>query len=795
MKNKIYMIGNAHLDPVWLWQWYDGYAEVKATFRSALDRMKEFEDYKFTSAAAQYYAWIKESDPDMFEEIRRRVSEGRWCIVGGWWIQPDCNIPCDESFARQSLISQRFFKKEFGKIAKTGYNVDSFGHNAAIPKILRNSGMDSYVFMRPGPHENARLDDLFKWESDDGSSVTTYRIHDYYNIVDRTFSQFFDRAKDAERHSQMAFFGVGNHGGGPTVTLMKRMQKELDARFVYSTPDEYFKAMCNAEMPVWKEDLQFHAKGCYSANSAIKRGNRRCESMLLDCEAYGILSGKLTGSGYPAEELNRAWKNVLFNQFHDIMGGCCIKEAYDNAEMLYGESMAIADRNTNRLLQKISWNIDTLQGCETPAERPEWGPAWLNDAVGTPIVLFNPHPWSYKAFVRLCADPIRVTDASGRELPIQVVRASRTNGPIDKWGVGVNVDLPAYGYTVLRTFYSGERKEYAARVSATDTALENEYLRLEFDPQSGELVRILDKENGREMLSGKTRTVLVDETSSDTWAHGITEFKDEVETLDKGECHLLETGPLRAVMRTCQHGAHSTVRRDYALVAGNREVTVKVQVDFAEKHRMLKFRVPVNATAPRALCQIQYGTIERPTDGTEQVCQKWTAVLDGNTGLAMLNDGQYSFDCNGNVLSMTVLRGAIFADHFGARDEFCEYMEQGRHEFEYALMPFRSIADTDRKAEELNRRPFMVLETFHKGTLPLSFEGSKVSVDNVLITAIKKHEDSDAVVLRAFECEGRETDAQIEILGKPVKVSFRPHEVKTLILTEKGAKETDFLEF
>jgi len=174
---KIHLIGNAHLDPVWLWQWYDGYMEVKATFRSALDRMKEFPEFKFTSACAAYYEWIKEADPNMFQEIQERVREGRWTIAGGWYIQPDCNIPCGESFARHALFSQRFFQKEFGKKATVGYNVDSFGHNGSIPKLLKNSGMSGYIFMRPGPQEKPTIPDhLFEWESADGSAVPVFRI-------------------------------------------------------------------------------------------------------------------------------------------------------------------------------------------------------------------------------------------------------------------------------------------------------------------------------------------------------------------------------------------------------------------------------------------------------------------------------------------------------------------------------------------------------------------------------------------------------------------------------------------
>ena len=181
MKKTLYMVGNAHIDPVWLWRWQDGFSEIRATFRSALDRMNEYPGFIFTSAAAAYYAWIEQNDPGMFEEIRTRVREGRWAIAGGWWVQPDCNIPSGESFARHNLNGQRFFKEKFGITARTGYNVDSFGHSGSLPKILRMGGMERYVFMRPDSNEMAAIPaPLFMWESPDGERVTAFRLPYHY---------------------------------------------------------------------------------------------------------------------------------------------------------------------------------------------------------------------------------------------------------------------------------------------------------------------------------------------------------------------------------------------------------------------------------------------------------------------------------------------------------------------------------------------------------------------------------------------------------------------------------------
>ena len=190
MKKKYHLIANAHLDPVWQWRVPEGLSLVKSTFRSALDRMKEYPDYTFTSACAAYYKWIKLSEPEMFEEIQERVKEGRWAVVGGMWVQPDCNLPCGESYARHALITQRYFLEKFGKMAITGYNVDSFGHNGSLPMILKNSRMENYVFMRPMPEEKKLPQSLFVWESADGSRVTTYRVPFRYCITPWRYELF-----------------------------------------------------------------------------------------------------------------------------------------------------------------------------------------------------------------------------------------------------------------------------------------------------------------------------------------------------------------------------------------------------------------------------------------------------------------------------------------------------------------------------------------------------------------------------------------------------------------------------
>lgn len=792
MKKQVYLIGNAHLDPVWLWQWQEGFAEVKATFRSALDRIRQFDDFIFTSACGAYYMWIEKSDPAMFAEIQQRVKEGRWVITGGWFIQPDCNLPTGESFARHALITQRYFEEKFGKMAVTGYNVDSFGHNGNIPMILRNSRMSQYVFMRPGPSEKKLPQSLFVWESRDGSRVTTYRIPLHYNLREGREEMFEEIASMPENTDQMAFYGVGNHGGGPTVEFLRWMHENLDDRFIYSDPDSFFAAQNPEALPVVRDDLQFHAKGCYSAVSDVKSGNRHAEYALLRAERFSVLSENLAQTAYRAAELERAWKAVLFNQFHDILGGCTIREAVDDAKNLWGEAMTIAADVENFAVQQISWKIDTVGdheiGDEIPSEQAE--------EIGTPVVVFNPLDHEINAAVHLRFVYDRVTDGSGRDLPIQCVRDSKTNR-FKKYGRLFQASVPAFGYAVFRLRTDPPAKEPVNPFTVSDHSISNGRIRATFDPNTGELSGLFDEKRNKELLSAPTAIRLFNDESFDTWAHGVETLREEpVSVPVRGEVHLVESGPVRATIRAVHRFANSTVTRDYSITAGSDRVEVSAKVDFHETFRILKFEVPVNCEGGKAICKIPFGSIERPTDGTEQVCGDWFALTDGQRGLGIATDSKYSFDANGETLSLTVLRSPIYADHFGQdyRDEFCEFTEQGIQRFRYCLFPFDTCANAERCAAELQNPPAVIRETFHRGPLPETYGGISVSAGNVCVTAIKQHRSGDGLILRCYETDDLDTDVTVRLFE--TEFSFHiPHSgVKTFLLRNGKITETDFLE-
>lgn len=799
MDKKVYLIGNAHLDPVWLWRWQEGFAEIKATFRSALDRMKEFDDFKFTSACSSYYMWIEKSDKRMFEEIQNRVKEGRWELAGGWFIQPDCNLPSGESFARHGLISQRYFKEKFGKIAKTGYNVDSFGHNGNIPKILKNSCMDNYVFMRPMPDEKELPSSLFKWESMDGSSVTVFRIPEFYCVTSERFQTFENIVNMEGDTPMMAFYGVGNHGGGPTIQLLEKMHRELDKRYVYSTTDEYFKEVENLNMPVVTDDLQYHAKGCYSAFSQIKTNNRKAENMLTEAEKYSALSKELMDTEYPKGEIDRAWKNILFNQFHDILGGCSIKEAYKDAEWSHGESMNIASQVSNFALQQISWNIDTNKGIDISAEKR--GFMWVNkcvDGLGLPVVIFNSLPFAVERVVQIHQLAHEVKTDDGEIVPVQKVRAPKTCNE-DKWESAFVAKVPALGYSVYRLHIGEEEKEYESPFVCTNFSIENDKIKITVNERTGEIASILLKESGKELLSGETRTVFVDETDSDTWAHGITEFKNVVGICNEGEVRLIESGPVRATLRSIMKMYDTEIIRDYTLEAGSDIIYVRAKVDFHEKHRLLKFSIPAAVENPNVYAKIPFGYIERANDGAEQVCGEWAAICDENGGIVISNEDKYSFDADDNVISMTVLRGAVYADHcFGNtewHDEFGEFIDQGVHEFSYSISPYESISRAEKDSEVLNAPLTTIVETFHKGKLGSTYSGIEISKDNIVVTALKKYEDGEGWILRCYETENRDTDVEIMLFGVKWTASFAHNGVKTFIINGTDVSECNFIEW
>jgi len=814
---KVHLIGNAHLDPAWLWRWQEGFAEIKATFRSALDRMKEFPDFTFTCAGASYYQWVEENDPAMFEEVRRRVAEGRWIIAGGWWLQPDCNIPSGESFARHALYSQLYFKEKFGKTASFGYNVDSFGHNAMLPQLLSKSGMDSYVFMRPEDHEK-ELPSVFWWESPDGSRVLTNKIRFHYGTgwnADQLSEKFYECAELSEELGLpvMCFYGVGNHGGGPTIPSLRRLE-ELVAKHgsdyaAYSSPETYFTEIRNSgkELPVVNDDLQHHASGCYSTVSEIKANNRKAECRLTAAEKMMTAAHTALSLEYRGDLMEQAWKDVLFNQFHDIMGGCSIREVYEDAREFHGEALKIGGDLLNAAVQKLSWNIDTMGSPGFYISKDNDWTLWEQINGGAPIIVFNTLSWDVTAAVQVSTLLSGATDEQGNPIPLQRVRASKTDFD-NRWDSLFIAAIPALGYRMFRGY---TEKQFEEKISphtleAGPCSLENDWFKLEIDQNTGYISNLFDKQKKISVFKGCGALPLVmDDYDNDTWAHGETSFRDETGKFAGASVKTIETGPLRATLRVTSFYERSTLQQDFTLYRDRSGVDVSLKLNWQEQHKILKLAFPVNISDSRPVYEIPYGAFARPANGEEEPGQAWVDVSgrldDGSEyGLALANTTKYSYDCLDNELRLTVVRSAIYSDHFGERDELVEYMDQGVQYMRYLLLPHtgtRQNSGIVRRSRELLNQPITVLETYHKGSLPRENSFLSISGENITGEALKMAEDGDGMILRCVETlgENAEADISLNLLGVKWKAAFGPFEIKTFrIDTGRNIAEVNLLE-
>lgn len=794
MIRKIYFVGNAHLDPVWMWRWQEGSAEAKATIRSALDRMKEYPEFRFVCSASAVFRWIETFDPEMFAEIAARVREGRFVPVGGWIVQPDCNLPGGEGFARQTLYGQRYFHDHFGVCAKVGYNVDSFGHHGMLPQILQKSGMRYYTFMRPEPHEKALPGNLFRWRAPDGSEVIACRLLDKYcHNIGSLEELEADIASLSERNPQATafpyFYGVGNHGGGPTKRnielILAYREKHPEVSCIFSDLSDFFAEAEKEKdlLPLVTEDLQHHASGCYSAVSAIKTAIRRAENRLLSAEVSQMLSATLLGRAPETGTLAKAWEPTLFCQFHDIFGGCAIEDAYRDAAEMTGESLSVAARLQNNALQSISWAIGTMN----------------ISGDGVPTVLFNCLPFPVSAVVQVNRQAEGVIDGNGKTIPMQHVH-SQSRSCRARYDTIFRAEIPAFGYSVY-TLLSPKEAEAdltlragtppTRPVSAIPT-LESRNMKLTFDPETGVLTSAYDKQTKRELLNGRGAIpVVIDETEHDTWSHGMNYFDREIGAFGDAEFTLTEEGAVRSTMKVSQRCGNSTLTQYFHLEEDSRGFWTEAYIDWHEAHKLLKLRFETAVTDPHAFYEIPFGVIERPTDGEEEPGYRWIAVRNREFGCALLNDNKYSFSIRNSDMELTVVRSPIYGDHGNGRDAESRFTDQGEHSFSYRFLPIDETAGWEAvvaAARLFNTPPISVIENRHAGTLPTRFCGMTCDAKNVQISAWKRAEDQTGTVLRLYETDGKQTAFCIfgDALRIPLKGTAAPYSVDTYYLPDAG---------
>ena len=810
---KLYMIGNSHIDPVWFWDWEEGLQEVKSTFKSALDRMKEYPDMTFTATSSAFFEWIEQILPEMFEEIRQRVAEGRFQLTGGWFIEPDCILPCGEAFVRQGLYGQRYFREKFGKTCRTGSNVDSFGHTFTLPQILKKAGMEEYVFMRP------RLDTpVFCWESPDGSRVNAVSLPSeyttwFYESTREAVEMAADAAQKANLHGMPCCFGVGNHGGGPTkknIESIHQLQKELpELELEFSGYRDFFDSLTEEEkaaLPVRRDFFNKVNTGCYSMDGRFKRKNRQTEIWLLSAEAMLVMKKALTGKAHAGSgEMRELWKLLLFNQFHDTLGGTATKKARDEAMHQLDEVLSRCKKLTARSVQHIANHVDT-------------------HGEGFPLFLFNPSGEAFSGYVEteinwFCKDGLILLDEQGKEIPYQ---RTYTDAKVRNYNLGgrrkiiFHAEIPACGFAVYRTVI-GEpslacdirrEPEFPLAVNPgyrpddTPYILENDHIRVQFN-EEGELCSLFDKTIGYEALSAPVQyPVWLDER--DTWG-GMQErrYEDSGLWLKPEKLETVESGSLRKVVRAVYRLGGSRLEQRFVLYAGADHVEVQNRLLWDGEWKMLRMSLPL-CSPENAAAECAYGTyFHQPEPGVEYSMHRFVDMTDNEgRGLCAVNDGKYTYVLEKGCLELPLARSAIFAQGSGKNwynpIEGYEYADQGVQEFTFLLCPHgKSLSQTKRHqlAQQAEKRCLILSDCIHEGTGGTINHYSAVSADcgHVCLSAVKPGEEG-GTVYRLVEIAGQSGTGLLRAQGEEFAFSIGPWEILSVLRDEKGWHIVNLLE-
>jgi alpha-mannosidase len=789
----LHLTGNSHIDAAWLWPRTETVDVVKRTFGTALQLMDEYPGYTYTQSAAAYNDWMADKYPPMNDEIKKRIQEGRWEVVGGMWVEPDLNLPDGESTARSILIGKRWFQEHYGVDVHIGWNPDSFGYNWQLPQIYKKSGIDYFVTQKMSWNDTNPLPlKLFWWESPDGSKVLTYFPHGY---GDRNLNPVHLSAELAQARTMapgmtemMDLYGVGDHGGGPTrdmlddadhwmqpgkiapkmeygtaLPYLSEMKKEVapDSKvWNYRTIAEGYQyppqpPAGEISIPTWDDELylEFH-RGVYTTQANMKRNLRQAPEWTLNAEKYASLAW-LDGDSYPGAELTDAWRKITFNGFHDLAAGSGIAVIYRDAQKDFNDVRWETNEISHKALNTVAARIDTRV------------------AAGVPVLVFNPLGWRRSGNVEVNvqmpgpAAEVSVLDSRGEVLPSETLaKDAHTN----TFHLMVEArDIPAMGYEVLRVVPG--KRVFASDLKVSGTTLENANLRVTVDPKTGCITGLYDKKAGFETLA------------AGTCGNELEAFKDTPKqydawnidpgTLDETPARLtqadsvevVEKGPTRAAIRVTRTWQSSKFVQEIVLYSGSNEADVVNDIDWHETHVLLKAAFTLSASAPFATYEIPFGTIERPTTRNnswekgrfEVPAQRWADVGDAQHGFSLINESKFGYDAVGNLLRLSLLRSPTSPDPDADR---------GPHHFSYALYPHAGDwkrAMTVRHGWEFNYKLAAMQVEAHTGTLPAEHSFAAVSPDDVVLTAMKKAEDSDALIFHMYEWAGKNGEVDLTL--------------------------------
>lgn len=824
-KRKIHLISNAHLDPVWLWEWQEGAGEALSTFRQAAEFCEKHEGFVFCHNEAVLYQWVEEYEPALFRRIRKLVREKKWHVMGGWYVQPDCNMPSGESFVRQILLGRRYFSKKFGVEPRTAVNLDPFGHTRGLVQILTKSGFTAYLCCRPGDKECPLPQDEFVWVGYDGSEVLATRASAHYCSVGGKERERLEKwlAEHPEGDLDIHLWGIGNHGGGPSRKdlrdLAALMAERRDLELVHSTPDAYFAELeaKRPSLPRREKDLNPWAVGCYTSMSRVKQGHRRLENELFSAEKM-ITTAWLQGlMPYPQDALEEVCRDLAFIEFHDILPGSAIPAGEEGAVRMLGHGLEILSRLKARA-------FFALASGEPKAAADE-----------IPIFVFNPHSYPVRTLVECEFEPWEPNFEKTFWNPRIYARGKALRSQAEKEESNLSVEWRKR-VVFEAELAPGRLNRFACRLERTPEkprpavgekdgaiAVATADLVASVDARTG----LLDvyRAAGIDFLEPGGFAPLVIKDNADPWGMKVRGFRtlEGRFTLATPEeaarfsgiregglkpVRVIEDGEVRTVIESILSYGASRIALRFKIPKRGAEVEVEVRVFWAERDRMLKLGLPSKLRAPRFMGQVAYGADELPSNGDEAVAQKWLALVSEKDGAAMTvaNDGVHGSDWSGGELRLSLLRSPAYAadtweDRLGvAQDRFIPRQDTGERVFRFWLNggPLDDRMGTiDREALARNEAPY-VLAYFPPGGKKRALPGAVVDGQAVEVTAFKKSEDGNDIVVRLFEPTGKARTAVVKLpaFGASTKCRLKGFELRTLRFNRRTRTfaETDLLE-
>jgi len=774
----------------------------KHTLETAFENMEKFPEYTFTYLQVPSIAPIENLYPDLFYKIRYYVHNrstlgerlpnpgadgtgGRFAIGSGLFCELDGSLPCGESLVRQCLHGKRYFKHQLGIDVKTAWFQDAWTHPWTFPQILKKSGIDSYMYTRPRPEEKFMLvpdslkteylasiskeqsERMFWWEAPDGSQVFAYkplRIGGDVLPDEKIINEYLvDLNQRYGVTDGFTLIGVGNHGGGAIRADVERMRQvfrenqvgQNKAMLQFSTPQRFLDAVHEkpGHFPVVRDELVPTIRGIYTTQCEIKKGNRHCENLLLTLEKFAAIADVLCGDAYPRKWLTHSWEKMMLNQFHDTISGTDIQPSIDDALQRYQQIAEAGNEKLQNALHAITAQIDTRGD-------------------GIPVVVFNPLSWEREAPVETVVQfnrevrQIQIRDHENRIIPAQIT-AQRQKG--DQWHINIIflAKVPSMGYAGY--WVKPQKDNPGTTLKADLTALENEFFQLKIDSVTGGLTRIFDKKANCEVLSptgpGNMIQIIEDFGDSEGFLLSPNGFGEFVRWTGRTwnvdavrDIRRVESGPVRATLQIKKEFDLARFTQRIYLYAGIRRIDFELIVDWIGANKMVKVAFPLNVHSDSATYEIPYGTIARPSLGEEHVAQKWVDISAAHYGVSLLNDSRYGYDVTPNTIRLSVLRSP---DHPVAATE-----EKGIHQLKYALYPHSGDwrqAQTMRQGYEFNYPLIAVPEKNHPGILPARHAFIAIEPSNLIISVLKKAEDSEALILRFYETQGSACRAKIQL--------------------------------